>query len=323
MSNLLADKAVRGIVLNIRDITDRKQVELALAQATEQFRSSFENAPIGMALTSIDLEAPGRWLRVNQALADMLGYSRTELEGTKFERFTDPATRTADVEALSQLRRGETTSFTTVKRYRHADGHWIWVHLQTSTVAGNDGPRDYVISQMLDITERRAAEERLTFLALHDPLTGLANRRLLFDRLSVALARAERSGRLVAVLYVDLDDFKGVNDAWGHDVGDQLLLHVARRLRELTRDADTLARLGGDEFVLVAEDLAEMSQAQRIAARIADSLRQPYDLPGAGVVAMSASVGVGLAEPGADADAVVRRADAAMYEAKERGQKSA
>jgi PAS domain S-box-containing protein len=234
MSNLLADKSVQGLVLNIREITDRKQAELALAQATEQFRSSFENAPIGMALTSIGSEAPGRWLRVNQALADMLGYSRAELEGRTFEQFTHPDTKAADKVALSQLRTGETTSFTTVKRYRHADGHWIWVHLQTSTVAGNDGPRDYVISQMLDITERRAAEERLTFLALHDPLTGLANRRLLFDHLSVALARAERSGRLVAVLYVDLDAFKAVNDAWGHDVGDQLLLQVAGRLRELT-----------------------------------------------------------------------------------------
>jgi diguanylate cyclase (GGDEF)-like protein/PAS domain S-box-containing protein len=323
MSNLLSDKSVRGLVLNIREITDRKRAELALAQATEQFRSSFENAPIGMALTSIDPDAPGRWLRVNQALADMLGYPRAELEGRTFEQFTHPDTRAADEEALSQLRTGGTTSFTTVKRYRHADGHWIWVHLQTSIVAGDDGPRDYVISQMLDITERRAAEERLTFLALHDPLTGLANRRLLFDRLAVALARAERSGRLVAVLYVDIDGFKGINDEWGHDVGDQLLLQVSGRLRELTRDADTLARLGGDEFVLVAEELSEVTQAQLIAARIADSLRQPYDLPGAGLVAMSASVGVGLAGPGADADAVVRRADAAMYEAKERRRKPA
>jgi diguanylate cyclase (GGDEF)-like protein len=176
-----------------------------------------------------------------------------------------------------------------------------------------------VINQMLDITERRAAEQRLTFLALHDPLTGLANRRLLLDRLSIALARMARSGRMVAVLYLDLDRFKEVNDTLGHDQGDQLLLRAAARLGELVRDSDTLARLGGDEFVLVADDLTGPAEAVAIAQRIVDALKEPFDLPGGARVSVGASVGVAVAAAGADPSTLLRHADAAMYQAKDDG----
>lgn len=317
LSNLLADPSIRGVVLNIRDITDRKQAELALMEATEQFRLSFENAPIGMAMTSIEPGTPLQWLRVNQALADMLGSSRQELASHTVAELTHPDDIAADDEAVARYQRGEATSFATVKRYRHADGHWIWVQLQTNLVTSGSAQR-YVISQMLDITERRAAEARLTFLALHDPLTGLANRRLLFDRLSIALTRADRSGHVVAVFYIDLDGFKRINDTYGHDRGDDALLQVASRLRAHVRDSDTLARLGGDEFVLVADDLAEPDDAAGIAVRIGDSLRPPLWFDGIGHVVVSASVGMAVAPRGGDATEVLARADAAMYAAKQR-----
>jgi diguanylate cyclase (GGDEF)-like protein len=185
-------------------------------------------------------------------------------------------------------------------------------------VAG-DGPQQYLINQMLDITQRRASVEQLTFLALHDPLTGLANRRLLLDRLTVALARATRSGRMVAVLYLDLDRFKGINDAFGHDQGDQLLQAAASRLNELVRDSDTLARLGGDEFVLVADDLAGAPEAVVIAERIQTALKEPFDLPGGVRVSVGASVGISVAGGDADPSTLLRHADAAMYQAKEQG----
>ncbi|MDQ6617641.1 MAG: PAS domain S-box protein, partial [Actinomycetota bacterium] len=319
ISNLLADSSIRGLVWNIRDTTDRKRAELALGQATEQFRLSFENAPIGMALTSIDPATQGWLLRVNQALADLLGYTREDLEGRTMAQITHPDDLAADRAAMARFQTNEAVSVMTEKRYRHADGRWIWVQLQASMVGGDNGPQKYVISQMLDVTERRAAEERLTFLALHDPLTGLANRRLLLDRLSLALARTARTGRMVAVLYLDLDRFKGVNDSWGHDQGDQLLRLAADRLQQLVRDSDTLARLGGDEFVLVADDLVGPAEALAIARRIEESLNEPFDLPGAGLVAISASVGVALATGDADPKTLLRHADVAMYQAKEQG----
>jgi diguanylate cyclase (GGDEF)-like protein/PAS domain S-box-containing protein len=305
-------------VLNIRDITDRKSAEVALGQATEQFRLSFENAPIGMAMTSIDPASQGWLLRVNQAMAEMLGFTREELEGRTVGQITHPDDRAADQAAMARFQNNEATTFTAEKRYRHADGHWIWVLLQVSMVAGDDGPQKYVVSQMLDITERRATDERLTFLALHDPLTGLANRRLLLDRLSLALARAARSGQRVAVLYLDLDRFKGINDSLGHEHGDQLLLQAASRLGELVRESDTLARLGGDEFVLVADGIDSAPQAVAVARRIQQCFDQPFDLGGLSV-SVSASVGIALAAGYTDPKTVLRHADAAMYQAKERG----
>jgi diguanylate cyclase (GGDEF)-like protein/PAS domain S-box-containing protein len=258
-------------------------------------------------------------LRVNDAMADMLGYTREELEGRTIAQITHPDDRAADLVAMARFQTKQTLSFTTEKRYLHADGHAIWVQLQSSMVAADDGPRKYVISQMLDITERRAAEERLTFLALHDPLTGLANRRLLLDRLSVALARTPRSGRKVAVLYLDLDRFKTVNDSLGHDHGDQLLLQASARLSELVREADTLCRLGGDEFVLVADDLAGPDEALVIARRIQESFNKPFDLPGGIRVSVTASVGVALGAAATDPKTLLRHADEAMYQAKQQG----
>ena len=321
-TNLLADRAIRGLVFNIRDVTDRKEAEVALAQASEQFRLSFENAPIGMAVSSIGPDSAGCLLKVNQALADLLGYTRGELEGRTMGQLSHPDDQEADAVALARFQAHQVSTYTSEKRYRHADGHWIWVQLQASLVAGDDDANNYVISQMLDITERRAAEEKLTFLALHDPLTGLANRRLLLDRWAVALARAARSGRSVAVLYLDLDRFKDVNDTIGHDQGDQLLLQASRRLCELVRESDTLARMGGDEFVLVADDLSGAVEALAIARRVGDSLNQPFQLPGGISVSITASVGVALSHGSTDPKTLLRHADVAMYQAKEQGRAS-
>lgn len=325
VNNLLADASIRGLVFNIRDISDRKQAELALAEATEEFRLAFENAPIGMSLTSIAPATEGCLLRVNQAMADMLGYTRAGLEGRTIGQLSHPDDRSADLAALIRFQSNRATTYSIDKRYRHADGHWVWVHLQVSMVARDEqpetGPRSYVISQMLDITERRAAEERLTFLALHDPLTGLANRRLLLDRLSVALARAARSGQGVAVFYLDLDHFKAVNDSLGHEQGDQLLRQVGSRLGALVRDTDTLARLGGDEFVLVADGLADSDEAEGIAVRIEQAFYRPFQLSDGVTISVTTSVGVATAGGGADVDppTFLRQADAAMYQAKQNG----
>ncbi len=183
-----------------------------------------------------------------------------------------------------------------------------------------DGVIDSVSSISRDITDRIEAEQRLAQLALHDPLTGLANRRLFFDRLDIALARASRVATSVGVFYIDLDGFKPINDRHGHDVGDQVLTTVAHRLVACLRPNDTVARLGGDEFVTLCEHVRDAPNARLIADRIAEAIEQPIPVSGR-EVSVTASVGIVLtrSSPPGGPDDLIRQADSAMYHAKQRG----
>jgi len=169
-----------------------------------------------------------------------------------------------------------------------------------------------------DISEQRALEEALTRQALTDPLTGLANRVLLLDRLSTSLRRAERRGHWPALLFIDLDRFKVINDSLGHEVGDRLLVTVATRLAAELRQEDTASRLGGDEFVALCDDIDDIAEATALAQRILDAICRPIDLGRAEAV-VTASIGVVMGEPGADAEGMLRDADASMYRAKDAG----
>src|SRR6202035_4660957 len=194
--------------------------------------------------------------------------------------------------------------FTT--RYRHRDGSWRWLMWSTRC----DGDTWYAAAK--DVTDRMWLERQ----ALHDPLTRLPNRLLLMDRARQALARLHRSDGVVAMLFVDLDRFKAVNDNLGHDAGDQLLIAISERLAELMRDSDTVARLGGDEFVILAEDIDSAGEAMALAQRVLDALEMPVAL-GSAEVAMLASVGVAVAQgPDTDPEGMLREADVAMYRAK-------
>jgi diguanylate cyclase (GGDEF)-like protein len=170
-----------------------------------------------------------------------------------------------------------------------------------------------VVINARDITDSRQLQERLSFQALHDTLTGLPNRRLCADRLHAALA--PHQGRLVGLLFVDLDGFKSVNDTLGHDAGDELLRRVAGRISACVRGHDTVARVGGDEFVVLLDGVTGREEVDLIAGRVVEEVRRPVDLP-AGAVHVGASVGVALGNPGARVDDVLRSADEAMYVAK-------
>ena len=188
----------------------------------------------------------------------------------------------------------------------------------TRFLAGGDVAEGAVVAHE-DITERRLAEERAAHLALHDPLTDLPNRRLLRDRLERALSRAAREGTAVAVLYLDLEGFKEVNDEFGHEAGDRLLVAVAGRLRGCLRGSDTAARLGGDEFVVVLEGVRGGGEALALAERIAQALQEPFSVGGA-EAALSASMGVALSTvPHGPPEELVRSVDLAMYRAKGEG----
>lgn len=294
-----------------RDVTERKHTERALREAEERFRSAFDFAAIGMSMVSED----GRFIRVNRSLCRILGYVEVELLGMTFQEITHPEDLEKDLRYAHQVLAGEIDHYQMEKRYVHADGHYVWALLSVSSARDSESDRPMFISQIQDITDRKAAEEKLADLALQDPLTGLPNRRLLWDRIEHALDRTGRRAESLAVLFVDLDDFKTVNDRFGHSVGDEVLRQTANRLTTVLRSGDTLARLGGDEFVIVCEDLLDGRVLDSILTRIDEAMAPPMDI-GPLRLTVSLSAGVALPEPGAGVDDVVAQADRSMYRMK-------
>jgi len=258
-------------------------------------------------LAAISLD--GRFTLLNPAWENVLGWSVQELMAQPMQEHMHPD----DVEETRALmlagshRTAQLENFT--NRYRHRDGSWRWL----SWSARCDGEVWYAAAR--DVTDRMWLERQ----ALHDPLTKLPNRLLLMDRAHQAITRLHRSHGLVALLFIDLDRFKAINDNLGHAVGDHLLVSVSERLAEMMRDSDTIARMGGDEFVVLAEDLDSDSEALAVAERVVHTLEEPFEV-GSTEVAMLASVGVSVShDPEANPEDLLREADVAMYRAKRAG----
>ena len=314
-TNLLDDPAVEGIVISARDLTDRRQAEAELREAQERFRSAFEHAPIGMALTSID----GRLFRVNRALVQILGRGESELLSSSILDLSHADDRDMCRESMGRLLSGATASCQLEQRYLHHDGHPVWVSVSASVVRDvNDAPL-YLVSQIEDIGARRASGEALAHQAVHDPLTGLPNRLYFVDRLGRELARAEQRRERIAVLFLDLDRFKVVNDSLGHSAGDRLLVAVADRLSATMGPDDVVARFGGDEFTILCHNITSEETAELVAERLAEAISRPVALIEREVF-VTASVGIALSGSPTDTpETLLRNADTAMYRAKELG----
>jgi len=318
------DGAITGTIALSLDVTERARGEAALRASDARFRAVFDEAAIGIVL----IDAIGRVVDTNPAFQGLLGYSTDELRG-RASRELWPA---EDANVLSMLLRelatGQRPSVTVEQRFLRADDQAVWGSLTLSRLDGagsigdDDGPGGAVLVGMVqDVTARKALEAELAHQAFHDPLTGLANRTLFRDRVEHALSRLGRADarhERAAVLFLDLDDFKMVNDSLGHAAGDALLETVARRLLSATRGCDTVGRLGGDEFAVLLEGMAEDGDVQAVVERIYASLRVPVALDGTDVRA-AASIGVAYAHGVADADKLLRNADVAMYHAKAAG----
>jgi diguanylate cyclase (GGDEF)-like protein/PAS domain S-box-containing protein len=305
---------VTGVVTTFADVTDARAAARALARSEEQFRSAMEHAPVGMAIVALD----GTFMEVNHALCRLVDYDELDLLGKTFQQITHHDDLRSDLDKLALLTAGTIDHYEMEKRYIRRDGEIVWVLLAVSMARDVDDAPAYYVAQVQDVTAARAAQERLEHQALHDPLTGLANRDLLMDRLSHALARSARSGLRTLVMFCDLDHFKDVNDTLGHETGDHVLVTVADRLRAAVRPGDTVARLGGDEFVVVAEQLPGAEAERALADRVQAVLDKPVRIGGT-EVRMGASLGLAVAGPDADARSLLREADAAMYRAKARG----
>ena len=267
----------------------------------------FDHAPIGVAV----LDEDGVIVEHNPALSHVLGYGHS-LAGRPLQQLMHSDDVDRDADLREQLLGGELPFYQVQKRLMHSNGAIIWARLTLS-----HAPTDVssVVVQVEDVTEVRRAKDLLERRALYDHLTGLANRTLLLDRLKVALDVHEHRNTTVGVIYLDMDHFKIVNDSFGHEAGDSMLLELANRIQASVRSGDTVARLGGDEFVVVLENVANQAAAEGLLAAISEGVQVPIQVEGHEVMP-TVSAGLAMAEPGIDAERLIRNADIAAYNAK-------
>ncbi len=307
----LVDEAglVVGAITVASDLTERRVAEAELALAELRFDGAFATSAFGMAMADL----VGRLTMVNPALCDLLGHVVNDLVGHTLTDFSFADSGGWEVPGV----REGVDSYSDERRYLRSDGSVVWLQVNVTLIRDRTGEPLYQMLQVLDITTRKQLERELEHRALHDDLTGLANRALLSDRLEHALVSAERSGRHVGVAFLDVDGFKNVNDALGHAAGDRLLVELSRRLVRAVRPEDTVARFGGDEFVVLCSDVT-MANMEALADRVASATAQRFAV-GTDEVSMHVSVGITVSDGSSTSQSMLSEADAAMFRAKELG----
>ncbi len=302
-----------GVIVRLRDVTEREERVRALEQARRRFQQAFHSAPTGMALVRLD---DSSILDANRSLADMLDRPVDELLGRSIRELTHPDDLRAAAAHRARLELGIADTYQMDQRYRRADGEYVWA--RTRVAVTEDEGVALAITHIEDVTEQRRAAERLQWAATHDDLTGLPNRTELIARVDDILAGAPVGS--IALLFIDLDHFKSVNDSLGHGIGDTLLTAMSVRLGDEVDDDTVLARFGGDEFIVVLRGIgAEGVDPIAVAERLRRALARPVVVEGSELF-VSSSIGVSVNDrPGVTAADLLRDADAAMYRAKARG----
>lgn len=309
-TNLIDDPAVNGFVVSMRDVTTQRQAELELAAAENRYSRLVDGARDGIYTADL----AGRFTSVNSGAEQITGFGRDELLAMSFLDLVAPGERVHAQELLARVMSGadEVAELGLVTK----GGRQVFVEVSGHLVDANGEQHLEGIAR--ETTLRHQLEERLRHEAIHDTLTGLPNRTLLVDRIGQALARRERTQRAVAVMLLDVDQFKQINDSQGHAAGDELLVELAGRFRGVLREGETVARLGGDEFALVADGLRTHAVMVALAERVLSVFAEPFTVDGT-VRELTASLGIAVASDGETPETLLRDADTAMYRVKTAG----
>lgn len=312
---LLLGISIYYAVIAIQRNKQLKEKSDALKNSEETFRSAMQYAAIGMALVSLE----GKWLKVNQSLCQIVGYPEEELLKLTFQDITHPEDLELDLRYVKKLVSGKIKTYQMQKRYIHKNGDIVWVLLSGSLLRNAEGTPLYFIAQIQSIDAQKKIEEELKHIAYHDVLTGLANRKQLELSYEVALAFAKRQNTLIAILFLDLDRFKTINDNCGHEIGDLVLIEVAKRLQSGVRATDILVRLGGDEFIVVLTELTDEAQVIDKCKQIVDLISTPM-LIKQHHFNISASIGISMyPKDGQNLQKLIKYADETLYRVKAEG----
>jgi diguanylate cyclase (GGDEF)-like protein/PAS domain S-box-containing protein len=303
------------IMVLAKDISKLRKTEERLRSSEERFRGIFANAPFGIML--VDMK--GRIFQANRTAAELLAYDEQHMFGIHISRLVPADDRPALKDAFTEMSAAQRKTDRAERRMMCQNGLEIWTNFHVVLQHNAAGEPQYYIVQIADITDIKRNQERMEQMAFYDTLTNLANRRLFHDRLEHAIEHAQRTNRPGALLYLDLDNFKRVNDTLGHQVGDHLLREVASRLQQCVRAEDTVGRTGGDEFTVLLAEINTPADAGTVAQKILNHLREPIDVSGHPLI-ITTSIGITVL-PGdsSDPNVLMRNADLAMYKAKEGG----
>ncbi len=302
----------------IRDISERRRAQSELERREQRFRAIVEKSWSGVVLLDQSLA----FSYTGASTERLLGYDERDLLGASILGFVHPRERQSTRQLFANLLEAPSRELQGELRFLHKSGNWVWLEGFAQNLLHEPSVGAIVVNYR-DISQRKATEKQLEYQAYYDALTGLPNRLLFRDRVVTAIAQATRNRRALAVLYLDLDHFKLVNDGLGHSVGDKLLAQVAERLQACVRASDTISRLGGDEFTLLLNEVGGSDAVAGVARKILHSLARPFRVDGHELF-VTASIGISLfPNDGFDVEALLKSADSAMYRAKELGRNQA
>lgn len=308
---------IGGAVVHVSLLArERRRAEETIRKGEQRFRTMFEEAPMGIAL--ID-SVSGEFKDINPRYAEITGRTFDEIKSAHWTDITHPDDISKEVTQMAELASGGIPGFKTSKRLIRPDGSVVWIDMSIAKIETEAKAAPLHLCMIEDVTEKKKSEAMIWQQANFDTLTQLPNRRMFHDRLDHDIMKCRRDGQRIAILFIDLDHFKEVNDTLGHHQGDILLVDAARRIRSCVRESDTVARLGGDEFTVILSELAQVSAVDGIAQKILAVLQAPYQL-GEEQAFVSASIGITLYPDDArDIDDLLKHADQAMYAAKGAG----